>query len=285
MTESGRSPLSARVTPNNPAVSTPERHARSIRRTSTLDVTRLAGVRGPVTLVGRARDLVTTEGAAKQWQTTLRAEVDFFGGAVLQSIESEPCEPRLASLTGHSSAGGFRSALTKIVGADLDGQLLWALLDDMPTLSFLSSAALYNEGGPEYAHSLGLTPAADDICAGWMKGGWLGQQRDLGLPTDRAQVPMPELAHGEDRLSWHEFPALEPGGVRRRRRLDLVSQERDRSLTIDAMFRDTLMPRVGTELIMHEYSINGSVSENTDNSLPAGRAACVARSRVSPCCC
>ena len=90
--------------------------------------------------------------------------------------------------------------------------------------------------------------------------------------------PAPILVRRDDPLSWHEMAELSPHAVRRRRRLDLVAPpEGEREHRLDLHFRDSHVDERGSESIMHEYTLSGTVD------LAAGRMGSVApRAHVLP---
>src|SRR5437763_7551866 len=91
-----------------PASGTPPRRPGSVRRTTSLDMLRPEGVFGPVTVIGRGRDLVTTADATAETVGTagLRAHVAYLDGRNLTALETDPEEPVLADLVGQRVGSG-----------------------------------------------------------------------------------------------------------------------------------------------------------------------------------
>jgi hypothetical protein len=269
-------PVTAREVagPRDPATITPARRPGSIRRTSTIDMLRPDGWTGDLLLSGRARDLVTTEHGAYVAAT---AEVDARADATraLREIRTDPPIDGIDALLGAPVASGFRGRLETAAPEHRDACTpLYLLLDDLPVASLISGYAMQRAG------EIGRIPAAAynynvDQCSGWRAGGTL-----MVVLSQKGAVPMtigptaPDLQPDDDDLAWHEHDQLPPGGMRRRRRLDVIAGD---ALRIDAMFRDSYMGLDGVESIVHEYSFTGSVDPETLQVLDAH-----ARPRVLP---
>src|SRR5215208_2478053 len=98
---------------HEPARGTPQRRPGSVRRTSSIDLTRDPGSLDPVYLHGRARDLKTAhDGTATQiGGAQLRATVEMIA-RVIQHINIEPRVPGMR-LVGAPAMSGFRAAVDK----------------------------------------------------------------------------------------------------------------------------------------------------------------------------
>jgi hypothetical protein len=268
-------PVTAREVagPRDPATTTPARQPGSIRRTSTIDMLRPDGWTGDLFLVGRARDLHTTENGA---HVTATAKVDARADATraLRELRTTPEIDGIDALLGAPVASGFRGRVETVAPHHRDACTpLYLLLDDLPVASLVSGYAMQRAG------EIGRMPAEaysynTDQCAGWRAGGTL-----MLVLSEKGAVPMtigpsaPDLQPDDD-LAWHEHDQLPPGGMRRRRRLDVHVGD---TLSIDAMFRDSYMGLDGIESIVHEYSITGAVDPATLQVLDAH-----ARPRVLP---
>ena len=232
------------------------------------------GWTGDLLLIGRARDLVTTDHGA---HVTATAAVDARADATraLRELRTDPAIDGIDALIGAPVASGFRARLEAAAPEHRDACTpLYLLLDDLPVASLISGYAMQRAG------EIGRMPAAAysynvDQCSGWRAGGTL-----MVVLSEKGAVPMtigptaPDLQPDDDDLAWHEHDQLPPGGMRRRRRLDVLTGE---TLRIDAMFRDSYMGLDGVESIVHEYSITGSVDPVTLRVLDAH-----ARPRVLP---
>ena len=232
------------------------------------------GWTGDLFLRGRARDLVTTDDGAR---VTATAEVDARADATraLQELRTTPTIDGLDALIGAPVAAGFRGRVEAAAPQQRDACTpLYLLLDDLPVAALVSGYAMQRAGEigrmPVEAYSYNV-----DQCAGWRAGATL-----MVVLSEKGAVPMtigptaPDLQPDDDDLAWHEHDRLPPGGMRRRRRLDVHVGD---PLRIDAMFRDSYMGLDGIESIVHEYSITGSVDRETLQVLDAH-----ARPRVLP---
>jgi len=103
--------------------------------------------------------------------------------------------------------------------------------------------------------------AQGDICAGWAHDAtMMVHVRGTGSLPVPLGPPAPVLEWDDDPLSWHVMGALTPHAVRRRRRLDLVAPPAGApEHRIDLHFRDSHVDDRGSETIMHEYTLSGSV--------------------------
>ena len=232
------------------------------------------GWTGDLFLIGRARDLRTTETGAEVVATaTVDARAD--ASRTLREIRVSPAVDGIDALLGAPVASGFRGRLENAAREHRDACTpLYLLLDDLPVTALVSGYAMQRAG------EIGRIPAEHytysvDQCAGWRAGGTL-----MVVLSEKGSVPMtigpdaPDLESDDDELAWHAHDALPPGGMRRRRRLDLHSGER---LQFDAMFRDSYMGFDGIETVVHEYSCTGSVHTETLQVVDAD-----ARPRVLP---
>lgn len=261
--------------PRDPATATPPRQPGSIRRTSTIDMLRPDGWTGDLILVGRARDLATTESGTSVVATaevTARADPT----RSLRELQTTPAVDGIDALIGVPVAAGFRSRIEAAAPDHRDACTpLFLLLDDLPVAALVSGYAMQRTG------QIGRVPAEvyafnSDQCSGWRTGGTL-----MLVLSEKGQVPMtigpvaPDLEPADDPLAWHEYEGLPPHGMRRRRRLDVRAE--DDVLHVDAMFRDSYMSPDGIESIVHEYSFVGTVDRDTLQVLEAH-----ARPRVLP---
>jgi hypothetical protein len=236
---------------------TPLRRHNSVRRTTTHDCIRPEGISGPVTILARGRDLLTTvDGAAKLLDTAgLDMRVDYASGTI-DRIAVDPRHPGLTELVGEDAFHRFRTMVAQAMPGERDsGSVRYQLLDDLPIALMLSGRALRAAG-------LGLNidsskPLPVDICAGWVAGGTLvagltekGPPLHLG-PTATA------VKRDDDVLAWHQFGPLPPNGTRRHRRLDIW--EDSRAAHVECFFRDTFADADGVETVVHEYTVHGTI--------------------------
>jgi hypothetical protein len=237
------------------------------------------GWTGDLFLIGRARDLLTT---AHGPEVVATAEVDARADATraLRELRTTPSFDGIDALLGVPVASGFRGRVEAAAPDHRDACTpLYLLLDDLPVAALVSGYAMQRAG------EIGRIPVASytyntDQCSGWRAGGTL-----MLVLADKGAVPMtigppaPDLQPPDDDLAWHAHAELPPGGMRRRRRLDVFDRpDGPGALQVDAMFRDSYMGLDGIETIVHEYSFTGSVDPHTFEVVDAH-----ARPRVLPC--
>lgn len=253
---------------HEPTTSTPARCPGSIRRTTSIDMTRDAGSLDPVYLSGRARDLMTTHDgmAVEIGQASMRVAVEKLTRVVRQ-IDVEPVVAGM-DLVGAPAMGGFRAAVDKAAPELSEHRdLRYALLDDVPVATLISGHALSASGALGNGATSGYLPVADQ-CAGFVTGGLLMTSFESGVPAVVTGPPAPRLEDPDDPLAWHDMSALPVHGMRRRRRLD-VKRNGASEMEIDAMFRDTYVRADGTETIIHEYTVTAVVESDTQTIVSA----------------
>lgn len=204
-------------------------------------------------LRGAGRDLVTDrDGLAK---VTDRAEVlvtiDDRERPMIDRLEVDG-RPGPAELIGGPARSGFRRSLGSAKGVGAAGSLRFGLLDDIPGAVIISGYLVAVGIAPPRPASAWLKRA--DVCSGWHSDGTMmaGVRSSGAIPRIDAPAA-PELRSGDD-LAWHEASRLQPGEMRRARRMDVL--ERDGSMIVDAMFRDHYVDRDGEPAIVHEYQLS-----------------------------
>ncbi len=264
----------------------------SVRRTTSIDVTRPEGIPGRSVMDARGRDLVTGYDGAHDEVDVVRFVVQLDPGGSI--TETRPAEGSAAPegfdvsrLVGASVAKGFRKLLAEVASADADRGGLWhLLLDDLVGARIVSGIAQQHEEvlaghGPMhegiYANTDLVFATQADICAGWARdASMLRELRGSGTLPVAIGPDVPDLASG-DPLGWHDVAHLELHGVRRRRRLDLGPLGADGTAPLEVHFRDSHVAADGVERVVHEYSAAGvlDVSAGVLTEL-------VAKSRVLP---
>ena len=215
---------------HGPATATPSRHARSLRRTMTIDGHRPDGPHGEVVLNGLARDLCTDALGAASVAATHRLEVRayFISDQCVHAISAEPSEAALALLVGVGSRSGFRRAVGQALPSSLgDGSLLSLMLDEVPIVTSLSRLALL------HSDAIDMTPGSGDpanrrsgkvdICAGWESGSSMSQRIAMGrkplLPPARRALRLTSPTTPSRGTRWHHdlhAPQRPPAVARRR---------------------------------------------------------------------
>lgn len=243
---------------HEPTTETPARKPNSVRRTSSIDMTRDEGSFDPVYLHGVARDLSTgPDGTATELgRAECQATVDMIP-RVVQHIETVPIIDAMSRLVGAPAMSGFRGAVDKVAPQLRQRRdLLYTLLDDIPVATLISGHAL-SASGLLGANKAGYLPVADR-CAGFITGGLLMSSFEEGDPAIVTGPVAPDVDDPDDPLSWHDMAPLQIHNMRRRRRIDVATAD-DGIVDVDAMFRDTYVRGDGQETIVHEYTLTASV--------------------------
>jgi hypothetical protein len=253
-----------------------------VRRTTTHDSLRLAGLDGPVTLDARGRDvLVAPDGALTVLaEAALDAEVTVPARALDRLVASPP-DPRLAALVGLSAASGFRQRVDEALpGERTSRSVLFQLLDDLPIALMVSGHAWQRaqprdlppprrrrdepDGQARPQRSAGQFP---DLCAGWATGGTLltGLERTGRVPTPYG--PAVGRLDGDDPRGWHATAPLPAHAMRRRRRLDVWREPGEPGVRVECFFRDSHVDADGVETALHEYTVEATVDPATTTFL------------------
>ena len=259
---------------HEPTTGTPPRRPSSVRRTSSIDITRDPGSLDPVHLSGQARDLMTThDGTAVEiGKARMRGTVEMLA-RVVQRIDVEPAVAGMR-LVGAPAMSGFRAAVDATAPQLRQRRdLRYTLLDDVPVATLISGHALSASGALGTGAKSGYLPVADQ-CAGFVTGGLLMTSFEAGDPAVVTGPPAPSLEDPDDPLAWHATVALPVHGMRRRRRLDVKQRGGAPEIDVEAMFRDTYVRSDGTETIIHEYTVEAVVDSDTQTIL---RSQAVAR--------
>jgi hypothetical protein len=240
---------------------TPPRRPRSVRRTTSIDITRREGTLDPVYLTGHGRDLATeSDGSTTELRNVgLSATVDLVS-RLIRRIETELAVAGMARLAGAPAMSGFRSAADEVAPELRAGRdLLYTLIDDIPVATLISGHALSASGLLGDVSQSGYMPVANQ-CAGFVTGGLLMNMFEDGDPVVVTGPDAPNLDDPGDPQAWHPMASLPIHGMRRRRRLDVYDVDGVGSVTqIDAMFRDSYVRGDGQETIIHEYTLAATV--------------------------
>jgi hypothetical protein len=259
----------------DPIALTPPRPARSVRRTSNIDMTPVGdGLR----LTGAARDLRTGDRGSRVIGS---ATVDAVVGATrtLVSVDTTPRDAHVATLPGRVVGPGFRAALDETVPDQRDAATpLYLLLDDLPVAALISGYAMLYSGEMS-DHPPDAALLKEDICSGWRSSGTMM----VALRTS-GQLPIPvgpvanRLEPADDPDAWHDIAPLGPLAMRRRRLVEVAAgDDIDDALRVYAMFRDTHVDGDGNETVLHEYSLHARV-----DPVRLMFTACEARPQVLP---
>ena len=253
--------------PHNPVVPAPPRAAGSVRRTSTIDTSRPEGILGPPDIDARVRDLWTAPDGTTEVVAEATVAAHLNGpGHELVSITSTPAVPALQALVGAVVGPGFRAKVDQ-VAPELRGTgvPLYLLLDDLPGATLVSGYSMLRAGViGEIVHDEYLD-ARGDLCAGWAVD---ASMMNLIKQTGHNPVPFgpeaPPVERADDPLAFHAMEPLAPLGMRRLRRLDVMTPSAPGApYPADVFFRDSHVDADGVETIVHEYSVMVTVDGPT----------------------
>jgi Protein of unknown function (DUF2889) len=178
---------------------------------------------------------------------------------VIDEIAADPHDARLARLLGKRVGPGFRSAVTKLLPDEVSrAGLLNLLLDDWVGAALVSGYSTQHAAitlGIEEKLPAGTADRMAGICAGFAEDASLVPyaKRNGTIPSVHGPVAPPL-----DLAGILTVEPLRPHGMRRFRRLDLCPAGH-----FDAHFRDSHADGDGTETIVHEYTVEGSVDAGT----------------------
>jgi hypothetical protein len=248
--------------PRTPLARTPGLAGVAVRRTTTADILRPEGLRGPALVRAVGRDLRTVPGPGVHGEApgreavagtaTIEVRTDAGRDAVITGLEASPWHASLVGLVGHGASAGFRARLPEVLRDEPTGSLLWRLLTEVPNLFVIGGFALQYERVP-LGLAAGQLHTQIGLCAGFREGGTMmrGLATTQMVPYTRGPVAPPVAPPGE-LLGWHDEPVLPAHGVRRRRRLDLHHG----GTGAQVWFRDSYQPPDDDEMVIHEYTID-----------------------------
>ena len=243
--------------PQDPMRSNPPMLAGSVRRTTSIDTSWPGGFDGDLVIDARARDIVITEkGSTVVDEVALTIALS--KTREILAVRSTDAQT-VTSLVGTNVAAGFRRAISERL-PEIDGTALHLLLDDLPGAALVSGYAMLRGGvhmGP--TDSSGYDSRAG-MCAGWVGDGvMMVAIRETGTVPTPIGPPSGDLDSAGDG-SWHELPSMAPVSTRRRRLLDVrLDADDERSVLVEAMFRDSHADEHCSETSVHEYAVSASV--------------------------
>ena len=197
------------------------------------------------------------------------------------SIEVTPERPGIDGLVGTQGGSRLRRAIDTVLPGERDAATpLHLLLDDIAGTSLVGGfawsrwredlAEAMHRGAPAPVPGTPpsrTTPAArhpqrPDHLLG-------ASPRRMGATATRARPPTrgtrydpPETSPlPTDPWGWHEWPETPPVCMRRHRRIDV--RPAGDSLVVDAFFRDSVWEPDGSEMALHEYTVQAEVDAAT----------------------
>ena len=202
-------------------------------------------------LRGSGRDLRTREDGTSEVldEAAIEVVVDVSGSPTIEASS-------IPQLVGMPAIGGYRGQQLLSELAPV-GSVLALLLDDVPSTTLISGSALVRTGRRPMPGADRHPPVG--ACAGWIAGGAMITVLEKGeRPYFGEGPPAPALEDDDDPLAWHALDDLPPGAMRRRRRLDVCGGE------AEVFFRDSMVELDGTETVVHEYGLTGTVDVTTN---------------------
>ncbi len=240
-----------------PTSGTPPLRPGSVRRTTSMDLSRPDGPDGPIRVSGRARTVgVDADGVTHVLDTALTSIVVLDG--VVTTLRTYPVREAAAALVGRQALVGWRTGLWRTLREEVTaGTALHQLLDDLPGVMVI--------GGLTRRRALAAAGASVaqpgrrlDVCAGWATGSRAARVlAATGSPPPPVTPPAPALTG--DQHGWHTLPELPPWGMSRRRRVDVHHGGDDGpepgTVSVEAMFRDSFRDGDGDERVLHEIGV------------------------------
>ena len=277
--------------PRRPLDAVPARRPGSVRRSMHVDVGARTEWGAALPIVSGARDLRTAPDGSVTVLAEARVEAAFDPARCLVEARSTPPVDWLDDLIGTRAGGGFRRRLEELVPPSEAGSLVRQVLDDMPAGVLISGYAFMRLARRQGLAPSSLTPPdvldrMVDLCSGWRAGGvatrsigsghgvpmqdcppapelvglpFARRSPEPGQPThvmpETPTTPtVPTVQEAGDPWAWHDMEPLPSDHMRRRRCLDVVSED-DGSFSVWAMFRDTVGEPHGGEAVLHEYAV------------------------------
>lgn len=245
-----------------PTAGSPARTPGSVRRTTSLDLTRPGGSAGTACFSGRARDAITgQDGSLRVVDSGLFALT--IDDERVTSLVAHPNPPGLGRLVGRRPLVGWRTGLWRYLREELDaGTALHQILDEVPGGVVISGFTGRRADKAEVPSSSRLPRPAGpaeprrrlDVCAGWASAGRAARIfRETGVSPSPVTPAAPSLVSRDDPRGWHTLPTLPIGGMSRRRRIDVSL--RDGGVVAASMWRDSFVDAQGVERVLHEYDV------------------------------
>jgi hypothetical protein len=253
--------------PRNPLALPPARRPRSVRRTSSIDMTWPEGPGTPMRMRGRARDVATGADGEVRVLADDAMEASIGPERTIAAITCDPDRAGIGELVGARGGGGLRSAVDDALPNDRrQCTPLALLLDDIAGASLVGGFA-WSRHSPEWMSGFareGESPKVPiprrtmiGICAGFRPGAATLLPDGTHKGGGHNVVPVPPLTDPDDAIGWHPLASMPEVAMRRARRMD-VWREGD-TYRIDAHFRDSCSDPELAEVAVHEYSIHATI--------------------------
>ncbi len=244
-----------------PIAGAPDRVPGSVRRTTSLDLSRPLGPDGPIEVRGRGRDARTTTTGDLEILATALVSLTVSEERVTR-LQAHPSPAGLSRLLGRRAVVGWRTGLWRELPSEKDsGSALHLLLDDLPGGMIIGG---FTGRAARLEASATLTEPGRrlNVCAGWAAESRAAlEMATTGLPPAPQTEPAPALTPADDPYAWHTLPALARWGISRRRRLDVLDTGAE--ILVDTMFRDSFSDGTGAERVLHEYHLTALLDRDT----------------------
>ncbi|HEX8594976.1 MAG TPA: DUF2889 domain-containing protein [Pseudomonas sp.] len=265
--------LESRIETLGPLGHAPLRQGRSVRRTSSIDVTWAEGYGSPGYFQGIGRDVYTDQpGSAPQVLIEQRFAALLSAEREIIELSTSPARSTVAALVGLNAGSQLRKTLNEALPEDrADSRPLYLLLDDLAGASLVANWAWSRWEDDWLSH---FVPVGDaealaqrrermtGVCTGFAEGS--SALTDIRGQQGNARV-VPGLANPDDPAGWHALPAHAGVNMRRARRIDVWRE--DGVIRIDAMFQDTASTPGGERMAVHEYALQATAEQGSGKLL------------------
>jgi hypothetical protein len=219
------------------------------------------GRAGGMTLIGRARDVVTPQSGGNPVvvaEDSFRAQLK--GDRTIVAITTDPVRPGTHQLVGARGGGHLRRAIDDVMPEERHGATpLHLILDDISGTSLIAAWA-WSQWSDDWLSQMPealdagalakLLQSMEGVCTGFAPGSSSLTPGPNQAPSGGA--PAPGLRHADDPGGWHAFPAEVGVTMRRARRIDVALGE---FVHIDAAFQDSALRPDGGRMALHEYGL------------------------------
>jgi hypothetical protein len=252
--------------PRNPQPLPPSRVPGSVRRTSSLLMSFPGGFGTSMHLDGRCRDIRTTAAGGVDLLGEAEVHVRAAADRTIEAIEARPAVPGVDRLVGARGGSDLRAAIDAAVPDERrNGTPLHLLLDDLGGGTLIGGFVffLWRDELPEVRERLGSRAPRQmqGICSGFRTGSSALNANGTMANTPHNVARTFGLVDPSDPEGWHRLDTPPGIATRRARRIDVrIDGEQ---LVIDAMFRDNAWRPDGTEVAVHEYSLEATADRTT----------------------
>jgi Protein of unknown function (DUF2889) len=249
---------------SGPAGPAPRRHANSVRRTSTIDMSWPDGLGTLMRLNGTARDALTIDpDEAPIVLATAAMSAGIGPNRDIVDITGTPARSELAGLIGVRGGGHLRSALDVVLpGERQQGAPLYLLLDDISGASLIGGFA-WSRWSDQWTKQPGrdeVRPSMQGVCIGFSPGS--SALNASAVPNfDHRVQPVVSLVHPDDPDGWHALAEQPEVSMRRARRIDVWRD--GTSIIIDSAFQDSCSDPNYGRVAVHEYGLRATADAST----------------------